>query len=49
VSLLGLAKAQVLATQLHAESLAALTASGLNATATAALRALANQVVERKN
>jgi farnesyl diphosphate synthase len=49
VSLLGLAKAQELAAQLHAESLAALTASGLNATATAALRALANQVVERKN
>jgi farnesyl diphosphate synthase len=49
VSLLGLAKAQELAEQLHAESLAALTASGLNATATAALRALASQVVERKN
>jgi farnesyl diphosphate synthase len=49
VSLLGLAQAQHLAEQLHAESLAALAASGLNATATAALRALASQVVERKN
>ncbi len=49
VSLLGLASAQKLAEQLHAESLAALDASGLNATATAALRALASQVVERKN
>ena len=49
VALLGLSQAQALATQLHAESLAALQASGLNATATAALRALANQVVERKN
>jgi farnesyl diphosphate synthase len=49
VSLLGLAQAQQLAQQLHTESLAALAASGLNATATAALRALANQVVERKN
>jgi farnesyl diphosphate synthase len=49
VSLLGLASAQQLAEQLHAESLAALAASGLNATATAALRALASQVVERKN
>jgi geranylgeranyl pyrophosphate synthase len=47
--LLGLAQAQHLAEQLHAESLAALAASGLNATATAALRALASQVVERKN
>jgi farnesyl diphosphate synthase len=49
VSLLGLEQAQHLAEQLHAESLAALAASGLNATATAALRALASQVVERKN
>jgi farnesyl diphosphate synthase len=49
VALLGLSQAQALATQLHAESLSALKASGLNATATAALRALANQVVERKN
>jgi farnesyl diphosphate synthase len=49
VSLLGLAKAQQLAEQLHTESLAALNASGLSATATAALRALASQVVERKN
>jgi farnesyl diphosphate synthase len=49
VALLGLSQAQALATQLHAESLSALQASGLNATATAALRALANQVVERKN
>jgi farnesyl diphosphate synthase len=49
VSLLGLAPAQQLAEQLYAQSLAALEASGLNATATAALRALASQVVERKN
>jgi farnesyl diphosphate synthase len=49
VSLLGLAPAQELATQLYAESLSALQVSGLNATATAALRALASQVVERKN
>ena len=49
VSLLGLVKAQQLAEQLHEESLAALNASGLSATATAALRALASQVVERKN
>ncbi len=49
VALLGLAPAQELATQLYAESLSALQVSGLNATATAALRALASQVVERKN
>lgn len=49
VSLMGLEKAQQLAAQLYAESLAALAASGLNTTATAALRALATQVVERKN
>jgi farnesyl diphosphate synthase len=49
VSLMGLQKAQALAAQLYAESLAALAASGLNTTATAALRALATQVVERKN
>jgi farnesyl diphosphate synthase len=49
VSLLGLAQAQQLAAQLYAQSLAALEASGLNPTATAALRALASQVVERKN
>ena len=49
VSLLGLTQAQELAQQLHAESLAALNASGLSTTATAALRALASQVVERKN
>jgi farnesyl diphosphate synthase len=49
VSLLGLAPAQQLAEQLYAQSLAALEASGLNPTATAALRALASQVVERKN
>jgi farnesyl diphosphate synthase len=49
VSLLGLAPAQELATQLYTESLSALQVSGLNATATAALRALASQVVERKN
>jgi len=49
VALLGLAPAKELATQLYAESLSALQVSGLNATATAALRALASQVVERKN
>ena len=49
VSLLGLAPAQKLAEQLHAEALTALEASGLKATATAALRALASQVVDRKN
>jgi farnesyl diphosphate synthase len=49
VSLLGLAPAQQLAEKLYAESLAALDASGLNTTATAALRALASLVVERKN
>ena len=49
VSLMGLAPAQHLAEQLYAESLAALDASGLNTTATAALRALAAQVVQRKN
>ena len=49
VSLLGLTQAQALTQQLHQESLAALDASGLKATATAALRALAHQVVERKN
>ena len=49
VALLGLAPAQELATQLYAESLSALQVSGLHATATAALRALASQVVERKN
>ena len=49
VALLGLAPAQELAKQLYAESLSALQVSGLNATATAALRALASQVVERKN
>jgi len=49
VSLMGLAPAQHLAEQLYAESLAALDASGLNTTATAALRSLAAQVVQRKN
>jgi farnesyl diphosphate synthase len=49
VSLMGLAPAQQLAEQLYAESLSALDASGLNTTATAALRALAAQVVQRKN
>ena len=49
VALMGLAQAQQLAQQLYAESLAALDASGLSTTATAALRALAMQVVERKN
>jgi farnesyl diphosphate synthase len=49
VSLLGLASAQKLAEQLHAEALTALEASGLKAAATAALRALASQVVDRKN
>jgi farnesyl diphosphate synthase len=49
VALMGLAQAQQLAQQLYAESLSALAASGLSITATAALRALASQVVERKN
>ena len=49
VSLMGLAPAQHLAEQLYAESLSALDASGLNTTATSALRALAAQVVQRKN
>jgi farnesyl diphosphate synthase len=49
VSLMGLAQAEQLANKLYAESLAALDASGLNTTATAALRALATQVVQRKN
>jgi farnesyl diphosphate synthase len=49
VALMGLAQAQQLAQQLYAESLSALAASGLSTTATAALRALASQVVERKN
>ncbi|MEY4447801.1 MAG: hypothetical protein RLZZ433_816 [Pseudomonadota bacterium] len=49
VSLMGLAPAQHLADQLYAESLAALDASGLNTSATAALRSLAAQVVQRKN
>jgi geranylgeranyl pyrophosphate synthase len=46
---MGLEQAQLLAAKLDSESLAALDASGLNATATAALRALASQVVQRKN
>ena len=46
---MGLEQAQQLAAKLYAESLAALDASGLNTTATAALRALATQVVQRKN
>jgi farnesyl diphosphate synthase len=49
VSLLGLTQAQQLAEKLYADSLAALDASGLNTTATAALRALASLVVQRKN
>jgi farnesyl diphosphate synthase len=49
VSLMGLEQAQQLASKLYSESLAALDASGLNTTATAALRALATQVVQRKN
>jgi farnesyl diphosphate synthase len=49
VSLLGLDQAQQLAEKLYADSLAALDASGLNTTATAALRALASLVVQRKN
>jgi len=49
VSLMGLEQAQLLAAKLYTESLAALDASGLNTTATAALRALATQVVQRKN
>ena len=49
VSLLGLAQAQQLVEKLYADSLAALDASGLNTTATAALRALAGLVVQRKN
>jgi farnesyl diphosphate synthase len=48
VSLLGLGQAQQLAEKLYADSLAALDASGLNTTATAALRALASLVVQRK-
>ena len=48
VSLLGLAQAQQLVEKLYADSLAALDASGLNTTATAALRALAGLVVQRK-
>jgi geranylgeranyl pyrophosphate synthase len=46
---MGLEQAQLLADKLYSESLAALDASGLNTTATAALRALATQVVQRKN
>ena len=49
VSLLGRAQAQQLVEKLYADSLAALDASGLNTTATAALRALAGLVVQRKN
>ena len=49
ISLLGLAQAQQLVEKLYADSLAALDASGLNTTATAALRALASLVVQRKN
>ena len=49
VSLLGLAQAQQLVEKLYTDSLAALDASGLNTTATAALRALAGLVVQRKN
>ena len=49
VSLLGLAQAQQMVEKLYADSLAALDASGLNTTATAALRALAGLVVQRKN
>ena len=49
VSLMGLEQAQQLVNTLYSESLAALDASGLNTTATAALRALAMQVVQRKN
>jgi farnesyl diphosphate synthase len=49
VSLMGLAQAQQLADKLYTDSLAALDASGLNVTTTAALRALATQVVQRKN
>ena len=49
ISLLGLAQAQQLVEKLYADSLAALDASGLNTTATAALRALAGLVVQRKN
>jgi farnesyl diphosphate synthase len=49
VSLLGLTGAQQLADSLYAESLAALDGSGLNQSATAALRALAQQVVHRNN
>jgi farnesyl diphosphate synthase len=49
VSLLGLAGAQKLADSLYAESLAALDGSGLNHSATAALRALAQQVVNRNH
>ena len=49
VSLLGLAQAQQLVEKLYADSRAALDASGLNTTATAALRALAGLVVQRKN
>ena len=49
VSLLGLAQAQQLVEKLYADSLAALDARGLNTTATAALRALAGLVVQRKN
>ena len=49
VSFMGLEQAQQLAALLYTDSLAALDASGLNATATAALRGLATQVVQRKN
>jgi farnesyl diphosphate synthase len=49
VSLLGLAGAHQLADSLYAESLAALDGSGLNHSATAALRALAQQVVNRNH
>ena len=46
---MGLNQAHQLAANLYEESLSALNASGLNITATAALRALATQVVQRKN
>jgi geranylgeranyl pyrophosphate synthase len=46
---MGLEQAQQLAALLYTDSLAALDASGLNTTATAALRGLATQVVQRKN
>jgi farnesyl diphosphate synthase len=49
VSLLGLTGAHQLADQLYAEALVALDNSGLNHSATSALRALAQQVVNRNN